>query len=177
MRKVSIYLLALMLVVLFSGCGSNQDDKISNVTKNKASGQQSKDTTDKKDNHNESDKKKAELPDIPKQAIEHAYDVLSDYEMVKDPYIEVSKKKNLITFAIQVNAATSKEHAKELGDNFVRALASGVSIYSEKDLKSPGHKNLGEIYDYYDIQIGIGSGPDNFIVRGEKVTSASKITW
>src|SRR5690625_2509 len=122
-------------------------------------------------------KRMDEVPHINEEAINHAYDVINDYDMVKDPYIEVSKEDKKITLAIVVNAATNEEHAKDLGDNFARALASGVSIYSEDDLKSPSKDNLGELYDSYDLQVGIGSSPDDFIARGAMVTSTSKITW
>src|SRR5690625_3839202 len=107
----------------------------------------------------------------------HAYDIINDYDMVKDSHIEVSKEDKKITLAIQVNAATNEEHAKDLGDNFARALGSGVAIYSEKDLESPSKDNLGEIYDFYDLHVGVGTGTENFIVQGAMVTGASKITW
>lgn len=50
-------------------------------------------------------------------------------------------------------------------------------MYSEDDLKSPSKDNLGELYDYYDLQVGVGTGPDDFIAQGAMVTNASKITW
>jgi len=119
----------------------------------------------------------SEIPDIDDNAMNHAYDIINGYDMVNDSYIEVSKEDNKITLAIQVNSATNEEHAKELGDNFVRGLASGAAVYSEDELESPSKDYLGEVYDYYDVHIGVGSGPDNFIVQGAKVTSSPKITW
>src|SRR5699024_11704497 len=86
-----------------------------------------------------------EIPDISEYAMNHAYDIINDYDMVKDSHIEVSKEDKKITLAIIVNAATNEEHAKELGDNFTRALASGVSIYSDDDLEYPNQENLGQI--------------------------------
>src|SRR5690625_7323101 len=108
-------------------------------------------------------KRMDEVTHINEEAINHAYDVINDYDMVKDPYIEVSKEDTKITLAIVVNAATNEEHAKDLGDNFVRELASGVSIYSEDDLESPSKNNLGEIYDFYNLHVDVGTSTDNFI--------------
>lgn len=147
MRKLSV-LFAMLLLLLLVACSSSEE-----------TGEQN------------------ELPEISESAIEHAYDVINDYDMVKDSYIEVSKDDKKITLVIQVNAATNEEYAKDLGDSFVRALASGAATYSEDDLRTPSKDDLGEIYDYYDLHVGIGSGPDNFIVQGAKVTSSPKITW
>lgn len=118
-----------------------------------------------------------EIPEVSEEAMNHAYDIINDYDMVKDSHIEVSEEDKKITLAIQVGAATNEDHAKDLGDNFVRALASGVAIYSEDDLESPSKDNLGELYDYYDLHVGVGTDADNFIVQGAKVTGSPKITW
>lgn len=125
----------------------------------------------------ESENDVEEVPEISDLALEHAYSIINDYDMVKDSHIEVLEEEKKIILAIEVNAATNEEHAKELGDNFARALASGASIYSEVELKSPENEYLGELYDFYDLQIGVGTGADNFIAQGAKVKSASKITW
>ena len=97
--------------------------------------------------------------------------------MVRDSHIAVDPENQTITLAIIVGAATNEEHAKDLGDNFTRALASGVAIYSEEDYRSPTKHDLGELYDYYDLHVGVGTSPDHFIERGAKVTASPKITW
>lgn len=97
--------------------------------------------------------------------------------MVKDSHIEVSEEDHEITLAIIVNNATNEEHAKELGDNFARALASGVSIYSEENIESPSKDFLGELYEVYDLDIGVGTSPDDFITRGYMTSGGSNITW
>ncbi|PZM64825.1 hypothetical protein [Paenibacillus dendritiformis] len=119
-----------------------------------------------------------ELPIITDEIKEFALSIITGYDAVKDAHIEVATEKTQIILALQVDASTSKDVAKELGDNFARALASGAAILGERDLKSPTKDNLGNLYDYYDLQIGVGTGNDSkFIARGAKVTDSPKITW
>ncbi|EMA6344844.1 hypothetical protein U3450_003900 [Bacillus cytotoxicus] len=89
--------------------------------------------------------------------------------LVHDAHIEVNGK--TIVMAVIVGAAVNKEAAKEIGDNFVRNLGAFSGG------KPPEKYYYGEIFDNYDLQIGVGTGPDNIIVQGAKVTSAKKITW
>ncbi|MFY0147836.1 hypothetical protein [Bacillus cytotoxicus] len=89
--------------------------------------------------------------------------------LVRDAHIEVNGK--TIVMAVIVGTAVNKEAAKEIGDNFVRNLGAFSGG------KPPEKNYYGEIFDNYDLQIGVGTGPDNIIVQGAKVTSAKKITW
>jgi len=163
--KRKIFMILVLLLSVLAACSTSEDTTSNEET------EETKEESDK-------DKKSTdEIPNINEEAMNHAYDIINDYDMVKDTHIEVSEEDKKITLAIIVNAATNEEHAKELGDNFARALASGVSIYSEDDLESPSKDNLGELYDSYDLQVCIGTSPDDFIARGAMVTNASKITW
>ena len=132
---------------------------------------------EKEQKQREKEKQSSKLPVINERAIDHAYSIMNGYDMVRDSHIAVDPENQTITLAIIVGAATNEEHAKDLGDNFTRALASGVAIYSEEDYRSPTKHDLGELYDYYDLHVGVGTSPDHFIARGAKVTASPKITW
>lgn len=92
-------------------------------------------------------------------------------EIEKDPMVKeaaIAQKGKKISLAIIVNYATSKEHAKRLGDNFVRL----VKALSED--KSPG-KEIGEgIYHY---SISVCYPDETVVVKGAKVDFADHITW
>jgi len=119
--------------------------------------------------------KKPELPAIPTEAQEMAISEIKKDTLVKDAAVVIEG--DTINLAIVVNAATNEEHAKRLGDNFVRMLASFTAFFNENDLKGPTKDYLGELWDYYNLNIGVGTGPDHFIVQGAKVKTAQKITW
>ncbi|MED0704885.1 hypothetical protein [Aneurinibacillus aneurinilyticus] len=104
---------------------------------------------------------------------------LTQYEIkrkkeVTDAYIDVKDTK--IILALTVRPGTSKEKAKELGDDFVRSLG-GLVAAMNSNLSGPTKDNLGELWNYYDVHIGVGTGPDNFIAEGYKVTTSPKISW
>lgn len=88
---------------------------------------------------------------------------------VRDAHIEVQGKK--IIMAVIVSASVNKDTAKEIGDNFVRNLGAFLGG------KPPEKYYYGEVFDNYDLQIGVGTSPDNIIVQGAKVTTAKGITW
>lgn len=109
-------------------------------------------------------------PEITEHAKKVAIDFITDDPLVKDAHIEV--KGNKVTLAIVVNAAMNEERAKEVGDNFVRFLNTMV------DGTEPATKHyLGSLWDHYDLHVGVGTGPDNFIVQGAKVAGAKRIMW
>lgn len=109
-------------------------------------------------------------PEISEHAKKMAVDFITDDPLVKDAHIEVEGDK--VTIAIVVNAAMNEERAKEVGDNFVRFLNTMV------DGTEPATKHyLGSLWDHYDLHVGVGTGPDNFIVQGAKVAGAKRIMW
>lgn len=143
------------------------------------------DSEDKKDDAQLEEKPAAvenieneEMPEISEEAIEYAYDVILAYDDVKDAHVTVEEDDQAISLAIQVGAAMNEELAKELADSFVRALSTGVSIYGENaELDSPSGDDLGELYDYYNLLVVVGSSPEHTIVQGAKVKTAKNITW
>lgn len=115
-----------------------------------------------------------ELPNIPDEAKQLAIDQVKQYDEVQDAYVGVEGDE--ISLAIVVQPGTSEETAKELGDNFAR-LVSSMAASLNDELKGTAKDNLGEIYNYYDLHVGVGTGPDDFIVQGAKVTGSNNITW
>src|SRR5690606_7006958 len=119
--------------------------------------------------------KKPELPAIPTEAQEMAISEIKKDTLVKDAAVVIEG--DTINLAIVVNAATNEDYAKQLGENFARLLSTMTSIHSDVKLKSPTKDYLGELWDHYNLNIGVGTGPDHFIVQGAKVKTAKKITW
>lgn len=117
----------------------------------------------------ENEKEEVQKITIPEEAINMAVDTTKQDQLVTDAHIEVNDDRILIS--IIVNAAITEDKAKEVGENAVRQLAA-FSGYG-----TPTKDYLGEIYDHYDLMVGVGTGPDNIIAQGAKVTVASKITW
>ncbi|MCU5376175.1 hypothetical protein OCA08_03370 [Bacillus cereus] len=115
------------------------------------------------------DKKIANTIEFNEESKKIALDQVKQNPLVKDAHIEVQGKK--IIMAVIVNTSVNKEAAKEIGDNFVRNLGAFSGG------KAPEKNYYGEIFDNYDLQIGVGSSPNDIIVQGAKVTSAKKITW
>lgn len=116
------------------------------------------------------EKSKEDKPEISEHAKEMTIDFITDDPLVKDAHIEVKGDK--VTIAIIVNAAMNEERAKEVGDNSVRFLNTMV------DGTEPATKHyLGSLWDYYDLHVGVGTGPDHFIAQGAKVKTAKRIIW
>lgn len=151
-------LLAIMLLVVGCGEGGQKEESKPEETRNEIQ-------TEKKE--------ETKLPEVSETAIEMTKELLMEETLVKDVHIEVKKDKIII--AIIVNAATNDEYAKELCENGVRFLAS---MSSDKDagLKGPSKNHLGDIYNYYDLSVGVGPSPDNFI-QGAKDKTANRIFW
>lgn len=147
-RKIILILLVIFLVPLLASCGGEEKEEV-------------------------------ELPEISEFAIEQATeaiennDVVPDVnrEIIRDAHIKVTDKGDVI-IAIQTITEIPEEEAKEIGENAARLLAGLV-----EDLEGPSKDYLGEIYDYYNLKVGVGTDEKNFIVQGAKVKGAKKITW
>ncbi len=165
MKKLYVLLLG---GALLTGCGAEETAQ-PKEEKPKVEEQAKIEKKPKKEEKKEKDIK------ISDDAFNFAKDVIGDYEQVSDSLVEVNGDK--VTMVIVVGAATNEETTKSLADNFVRALASGVNMYGNVELQSPDKDSLGELWEHFDLQIGVGSGPDNFIAQGAKASTASKIKW
>ena len=80
--------------------------------------------------------------------------------------------------AIIIKPGTTEERAIELTELYLKAL-SGAASASYSDLKAPTKDSLGELYDYYELVITVGTStkPEDFIAKGTKVRGASSIYW
>jgi len=58
----------------------------------------------------------------------------------------------------------------------VRLFGSFTAV-TDSELEAPTNDSYGGIYEYYDLLICIGTGTDNIIVSGAKVTGAKHISW
>jgi len=112
-----------------------------------------------------------DLPSVSEFALNSATDFALEEDVVKDAYIKVTEYGE-ITIAIQVMDGTTEEKSKELGENTARYLSTMVD-----GLKGPSKDYLGELYEYYDLQIIVGTNAENTIAQGAKVSTSNKITW
>ncbi|MEC3228186.1 hypothetical protein P4W10_16085 [Bacillus thuringiensis] len=107
--------------------------------------------------------------EVSEEAKKIALETISQNPHVRDAHIEI--RGNKIIMAVIVDAAVNKNTAKEIGDNFVRNLGAFAGG------KAPEKHYYGEIFDNYDLQIGVGTSPDNIVVQGAKVASGKNIMW
>lgn len=110
------------------------------------------------------------LPEISDFEKQMAIDQIKQEPEVKDALIKIKDDK--ITLVVQLSIPVEKERAQEIGDNFVRMLAAFTD-----GLDMPTKHYLGELWDHYDLHIGVGTGPDNFIAQGAKVKTGKRIIW
>lgn len=76
------------------------------------------------------------------------------FNYVKDTYIKVDKDKKEIIFSAVLDDSISQDTAVEFADTFIRRFSSNASIQN-KDIKGPENTYLGEVFDHYNIRIGI----------------------
>ena len=103
---------------------------------------------------------------ITEQEKQLAINAIEEHKGVRDAAIEQEDEE--VSLAIIVEYGTSKERAKELGENFVRL----VKTFSQ-DVNP--EKEIGRgIYDYL---IGVYYPNNKEIVMGAKASIARSITW
>ena len=118
---------------------------------------------------NKTKKVDASQVQLTNEAIELAISVTKQELLVSDAAI--SHKDSTISMAIVVNAATNKQEAKRLGDNFARQLAAFSGG------KQPDKYYLGELWDNYTLLIIVADSSQKTIVQGAKVRGGTRITW
>ena len=122
-----------------------------------------------------SSEKEKVLPKISDEAIEMAKDQIKS-DFVGDTSIKIDDDE--IILGIIVSPSANEDFSKDVGERFARLLASFVSATNKDvDLKSPTNESLGEIYDYYDLHIIVGTGPENVIVHGAKSSGSRVLVW
>lgn len=105
-------------------------------------------------------------PVITEQEKSLAISQIKEHANVKDAAI--SQDGDTLSLVLIVDLGTTKNKAKELGDNFVRL----VKAFSKDD--SPGNEIGNGIYDYL---IGIYDPAKKEIAMGAKSSIARSITW
>lgn len=119
-------------------------------------------------------------PKVPEKAKEEAMDELKEgWAVVRDTHIGVDKNENRITLAVHVIHGTTFDAAKEIGDSFIRLLGSFSSIYSNEIERGPTRDFFGSLYDYYTVQVVVGTGPEkeDVIAFGVISRSAHRLVW
>ena len=114
------------------------------------------------------------FPNISQEAIQMAIDQIVQFEYVKDAAVTIKDK--TISLAVVTSPLVSKNYAKDVGENFVRLFGTFTAV-ADNDLEAPTNDSYGGIYEYYDLLICVGTGADNIIVSGAKVTGAKRISW
>ncbi|MBF4693707.1 hypothetical protein [Fusibacter ferrireducens] len=92
--------------------------------------------------------------------------------------INIIPQNETLGFGILVAAGTSEKRCQEIAIDVVKTLAGAASA-TYSDIKGPGIGSLGEIYDYYELVISVGTGitEDEIIARGTKNKGSSDIYW
>jgi hypothetical protein len=91
---------------------------------------------------------------------------------------DIFPQDDTLGIAIIIAPGTDENRAQELAKLYLETLAGAASAtYSE--LSGPTSSSLGEIFDYYDLVISIGTGPseEELIARGTKNAAQSDIYW
>lgn len=115
-------------------------------------------------------------PEIPQAAIDHAYDVMAGYQGVRETLVTV--KDGRVQLVIVTDPSITPQYARQLGDNFARALASGAAIHRPKDFKTPAKDYLGGLYEKYDLEVVVAWSADNIIAQAVKTKGANNsLRW
>jgi hypothetical protein len=119
------------------------------------------------------------LPNISQEAIQMAIDQIVQFEHVKDAAVTIKDK--TISLAVVTSPLVNKNYAKDVGESFVRLFGTFAAV-ADSELEAPTNDSYGGIYEYYDYEyydllICVGTGTDNIIVSGAKVTGAKRISW
>ena len=105
-------------------------------------------------------------PPVTQEQIHLATTSIKSYDMVQDAAI--TQRGRQVSLAVVVGAATSEQHAREIGDNFVRMVKS----FSDDTRPS---KEIGPgVYDYL---IGVYYPGQQQVVMGAKARNARNIRW
>lgn len=91
---------------------------------------------------------------------------------------DVIPQEQTLGIAIIVTAGTDADRSKVLAEIYLRALA-GAAAAEYDELKAPNADSLGDLYDYYELVISVGTSTaeEDLVARGTKVRAASAIYW
>jgi hypothetical protein len=92
--------------------------------------------------------------------------------------ISITPQNGTIGLGIIVEPGTDANRSKEIAAYVLKAL-SGAASANYKELNGPTKDSLGDLYNYYELVISIGTSTeaDDIIARGSKNVDASNIYW
>ncbi|MGG1330710.1 hypothetical protein ABE222_29195 [Bacillus tropicus] len=171
MKKYLLIATSLLLSIGLVACGSEEpkEEKKDTAQATEQKEEKKESLVEKYKKVGEEKKEKASAFPVSEEAKNMTLEQIKTNPNVSDAHIEVKDTK--IVMAVVVSHAVTKEAAKEIGDNFVRNLGSFAGG------KAPEKEYYGEIFDNYDVQIGVGTSADKIMVQGYKSTSAKNINW
>lgn len=113
-------------------------------------------------------------PEITEAAVSHAVSIITAYDHVRDAAVNV--KGETVSLAVVANTAITQQYAKQLGDNFVRALGAGAAT-GNKTLAGPSKDTYGGLYKHYSVLIAVVGAGQNVIAEGAMNKGLGRITW
>jgi len=92
--------------------------------------------------------------------------------------INILPQEGTIGLGIIVEPGTDANRSKEIAEITLKAL-SGAASASYKTLNGPSNNTLGDLYNYYELVISVGTGTeaDDIIAKGSKTVDATEIYW
>lgn len=92
--------------------------------------------------------------------------------------IIITPQGGTIGLGILVTPSTSEKRCQDIATDVLRAL-SGAASATYSELKGPGIGTLGDLYNYYELVISVGTGTtaEEIIAKGTKNKDASEIYW
>ena len=124
----------------------------------------------------ESDEKPEKAFPITDEMIEYATNALLKNTEVRGA--DIIPQEDTLGIAIIVYGGTSDIRSKELAEQYLRDLSIIASVTYD-DLKAPSKEELGELYDYYNLIISVGTStsPEDAVSNGQMNKGASSIYW
>ena len=115
-----------------------------------------------------------EKPTIAEDHIDATVSFMDDEPQVRDTTISVED--DTVIIAVIVDPSVDDERAREILDSATRWLSSRVAD-SYDTVESPSADSLGDIWNYYSLQVGAGPDPDTFYARGAMHQDGGQISW
>lgn len=124
----------------------------------------------------ETDEKPEKTFPITDDMIEHATNALLKNTEVRDA--DIIPQEDTLGIAIIVYGGTSETRSKELAEQYIKDL-SGVASVTYDELKAPSKDDLGELFDYYNLVISVGTSTkaEDAVANGQMNKGASSIYW
>lgn len=114
------------------------------------------------------------LPKVMEDNIQSTMKQMENHAEVNKAAIEI--KEDTIHCTLEVSNSLSEVDKKTLGEKCAKVLASEAA--ENNSLKEPRKEYLGELYDYYIIELMIGTdGHEDEIIFKRKYTNSAHFAW